>query len=212
MEPVKTVTSIACPIDANDVDTDQIIPKQYLKRVERTGYGEFAFAEWRYDADGRPRPEFPMNKPEYAGARIMVSGRNFGCGSSREHAAWALEDAGFRAIIAAGFADIFRTNCTMCGLVTVELDEATVRQILDLVAADPGTEITVDLEAQRVTVPGNGERAGIEATFPVDPYIKDRLLKGLDDIALTMQHIEEIASFEQDRPSWKPLVPVAKAS
>jgi 3-isopropylmalate/(R)-2-methylmalate dehydratase small subunit len=110
MKPYRTVTSSACPIDANDVDTDQIIPKQYLKRIERTGFGPFAFAEWRYDVDGTPRPEFAMNRPEHAGAQILLTGRNFGCGSSREHAPWALEDAGFRTIIASSFADIFRSN------------------------------------------------------------------------------------------------------
>lgn len=198
MEPVRTVTGRMCPIDAADVDTDQIIPKQYLKRIDRTGFGPFAFAEWRYDDSGAPRPDFPMNRPEHAGAPILLAGRNFGCGSSREHAPWALEDAGFRAIVAPSFADIFRTNCAKIGVVTVELPEATVRALFDAVAADPGTELTVDLET--MTVAGGG----VEAPFALDPHVRHSLLEGLDDIDQTLRHDDAIAAFEAERPGYRP--------
>jgi 3-isopropylmalate/(R)-2-methylmalate dehydratase small subunit len=209
MQPVKVVTSHACPIDANDVDTDQIIPKQYLKRVERTGFGPFAFSEWRYDEDGTPVADFPMNKPEHAGAEVLVTGRNFGCGSSREHAPWALEDAGFRAIIAPSFADIFRTNCGKIGVVCVQLDEPVVRQLFDLVAADPAVEVTVDLEAQRVTAAAAGDVDGVDVPFEIDQHTRHCLLNGLDDVGLTLQHEPDITAYEADRPAWKPLVPTA---
>jgi 3-isopropylmalate/(R)-2-methylmalate dehydratase small subunit len=209
MQPVDTVTSHVCPIDANDVDTDQIIPKQYLKRIERTGYGPFAFSEWRYEVDGTPKPDFPMNKPEHQGAAILVAGRNFGCGSSREHAVWALEDAGFRAIIAPSFADIFRTNCGKSGVVCVVLDEDTVRRLFDLVEVDPAVQVTVDLPAQRVSVAGVGDIDGIDAGFDIDPHTKHCLVNGLDDIALTLEHADAISAYEAQRPSWKPTVPAA---
>ncbi len=207
MEPVTRIVSRACPIDADDVDTDQIIPKQYLKRVERTGFGPFAFAEWRYEPDGTPKPEFPMNKPEHAGAEVMLAGRNFGCGSSREHAPWALEDAGFRAIIAPSFADIFHTNCGKVGVVCVALDESEVRRLFDLVAADPATPITVDLESQTVTAPAVGDLGGVATGFDVDPHTKHCLLNGLDDVALTLEFADAITGYERNRPSWRPSVP-----
>jgi 3-isopropylmalate/(R)-2-methylmalate dehydratase small subunit len=207
MEPVTVITGRACPIDANDVDTDQIIPKQFLKRTERTGFGPYAFYEWRYESDGAPKPDFPMNKPEHAGAEVLLAGRNFGCGSSREHAPWALEDAGFRAIIAPSFADIFRTNCAKIGLVAVQLDDEVVRRLFDLVAADPAVAVTVDLEQQLVSAPGVGDLEGVEVGFDIDPHTRHCLLEGLDDIALTLQHEPDIGAFEGDRPSWKPLVP-----
>ncbi len=207
MEPVTVVASNACPIDANDVDTDQIVPKQYLKRVERTGFGPFAFAEWRYEEDGTPKPEFPMNKPEHAGARVMVAGRNFGCGSSREHAPWALEDAGFTAIIAPSFADIFRTNCGKVGIVCAPVEEEVSRQLFALIEADPSVEVTVDLESQTVTAPGVGELPGVETTFEIDPHTKHCLLNGLDDIGLTLAYEADITAFEEARPVWKPTVP-----
>ena len=207
MEPVTVITARACPIDANDVDTDQIIPKQFLKRTERTGFGPYAFYEWRYEADGTPKPDFPMNKPEHAGAEVLLAGRNFGCGSSREHAPWALEDAGFRAIIAPSFADIFRTNCAKIGLVAVQLDDEVVRRLFDLVAADPSVEVTVDLEQQLVSAPGVGDLEGVEVAFDIDPHTRHCLLEGLDDIALTLKHEPDISAFEAERPSWKPLVP-----
>ncbi|WP_052666349.1 3-isopropylmalate dehydratase small subunit [Nitriliruptor alkaliphilus] len=207
MEPVSVVTGRACPIDANDVDTDQIIPKQYLKRVERTGFGPFAFAEWRYLDDGSPNPAFQMNMPEHAGAPIMVAGRNFGCGSSREHAPWALEDAGFKAIIAPSFADIFRNNCGKIGVVAVQLDEQVVQQLFDLIAADPSVQVTVDLEAQRVTAEAVGELAGVDVPFDIHPHTRYCLLNGLDDIGMTLQHADAIAEYEAGREAWRPKVP-----
>jgi 3-isopropylmalate/(R)-2-methylmalate dehydratase small subunit len=207
MQPVSAIRGRACPIDANDVDTDQIIPKQYLKRVERTGFGPFAFAEWRYLDDGSPNPEFAMNRPEHAGANVLVAGRNFGCGSSREHAPWALEDAGFQAVVAPSFADIFRTNCGKVGVVCVALDDEVVRRLFDLIAADPGTEVTVDLEAQRVHAPAVGELEGVDVTFDIDPHTRHCLLNGLDDIGLTLEHEDAITTYEATRPSYTPLVP-----
>jgi 3-isopropylmalate/(R)-2-methylmalate dehydratase small subunit len=208
MEPVSVVRGRACPIDANDVDTDQIVPKQYLKRVERTGFGPFAFAEWRYRDDGSPDPGFAMNRPEHAGANVLVAGRNFGCGSSREHAPWALEDAGFAAIIAPSFADIFRTNCGKIGVLCVQLDDRVVRQLFDLVAADPAVEVTVDLAAQTVTVPAVGDLDGIAVGFDIDQHTKHCLLNGLDDIGLTLEHEDAITTYEASRPGWRPLVPI----
>jgi 3-isopropylmalate/(R)-2-methylmalate dehydratase small subunit len=208
MRPFTTVRSIACPIPGDDIDTDQIIPKQYLKRIERTGFGPFAFAEWRYEADGvTERPDFPMNLPVHAGAEVLLTGRNFGCGSSREHAPWALEDAGFRVIIASSFADIFRSNCGKVGLLCVALDEKDVQRIAELVAADPAVEITVDLEAQRVTVPAVGVLDGVEVAFDVDPHTRHCLINGLDDIGLTLEHEADITAYEQRRPAYRPLVP-----
>jgi 3-isopropylmalate/(R)-2-methylmalate dehydratase small subunit len=209
MEPVSTVTGRACPIDINDVDTDLIIPKQFLKSVKKTGFGPHAFSERRYLDDGSPDPEFPMNKPEHAGATVLVTGRNFGCGSSREHAPWALDDAGFAAIVAPSFADIFRNNCGKVGIVCVQLDEPLVRQLFALIDADPTVEVTVDLEAQRISAPGAGEVAGLGEHFDIDQHTKHCLLNGLDDIGLTLQHEADIAAYETDRPLWKPLVPTA---
>jgi 3-isopropylmalate/(R)-2-methylmalate dehydratase small subunit len=192
MEPVARIVGRALPLDRADVDTDQIIPAEYLKRVERTGFGEFLFDSWRKD------PEFVLNRPEYASATILIAGPNFGSGSSREHAVWALEDAGFRAVIAPSFADIFRNNCHKIGLLPVELPSESVRALMDAVLDDPTTEITVDLDAQAVTAEAVDER------FEIDPHTRWRLLKGLDDIGLTLRHAEEISSFEERRPSWLP--------
>jgi 3-isopropylmalate/(R)-2-methylmalate dehydratase small subunit len=208
MRPFTTVRSHACPITSNDIDTDQIIPKQYLKRIDRTGFGPFAFAEWRYEADGvTPKPDFPMNRPEHAGAQVLLTGRNFGCGSSREHAPWALEDAGFRAIIASSFADIFRTNCGKVGILCVDLHEKVVQQITELVEADPAVEITVDLENLRVTVPAVGVLEGVDVEFTIDPHTRHCLINGLDDIGLTLEHEADITAYEQRRPAYRPLVP-----
>jgi 3-isopropylmalate/(R)-2-methylmalate dehydratase small subunit len=208
VEPFRTVTSHACPLDLNDVDTDLIVPKQYLKRVERTGFGPFAFAERRYLDDGSPDPAFPMNQPQHAGAQVLVTGRNFGCGSSREHAPWALEDAGFRAIVAPSFADIFRTNCGKVGIVCVALDEPLIRPLFALIDEDPATRVTVDLEQQRVTAPAAGDVPGVDVPFTIDPHTRHCLLHGLDDVALTLEHGSAIDHFERQRPGWKPLVPV----
>ena len=208
MRAFTTVHSHACPIDANDVDTDQIIPKQHMKRIERTGFGPFAFAEWRYESDGvTPRPDFAMNRPEHDGAQVLLTGRNFGCGSSREHAPWALEDAGFRAIIASSFADIFRSNCGKVGILCVELHEKDVQRIAELVAADPSVEITVDLQAQHVSVPAVGVLAAVELDFEIDPHTRHCLIEGLDDIGLTLAHEADITAYERTRPVYRPLVP-----
>jgi 3-isopropylmalate/(R)-2-methylmalate dehydratase small subunit len=188
MEAFTRVEGVVCPLDRADVDTDQIIPKQFLKRIERTGFGEFLFWDWRGEEG------FPLERPEYAGAPILVTGRNFGCGSSREHAPWALEDHGFRAVIAPSFADIFRTNCTKIGLLPVELPEADVRALMDQAEGEPGSTATVDLERQ-VVVAGDGR----ELPFAIDPVIRERLLNGWDDIALTLAHEDEIARYERER-------------
>jgi 3-isopropylmalate/(R)-2-methylmalate dehydratase small subunit len=188
MEPVRVVSGVVCPLDRNDVDTDQIIPKQFLKRIERTGFGEFLFWDWRGELG------FPLDREEYAGAPILVAGRNFGCGSSREHAPWALQDFGFRAIVAPSFADIFRTNCTKIGLLPVEIPEEDVRALLDAASARPGAEATVDLE-RRVVVGADGR----DVPFEIDEATRQRLLNGWDDIALTLAEEDAIARYERDR-------------
>ena len=193
MEPVRRIAGRAAPLDRADVDTDQIIPKQFLKRIERAGFGPFLFYDWGKD------PGFVLNRPEYKGAVVLLAGPNFGSGSSREHAPWALEDAGFKAIVAPSIADIFRGNCTKIGLLPVELPGDTVRQLMTMVEADPSTEIAVDLESQTVTAPG------VEASFDFDPFTRWRLLEGLDDIGLTERHVDDIAQFESRRPAWLPL-------
>ncbi len=188
MDAFTRVEGVVCPLDRADVDTDQIIPKQFLKRVERTGFGEFLFWDWRGE------PGFPLDRPEYAGAPILVTGRNFGCGSSREHAPWALEDHGFRAVVAPSFADIFRTNCTKIGLLPVELHEGAVRALLEQAEGEPGSAAAVDLERQ-VVVAADGR----EFAFEIDPVVRERLLNGWDDIALTLAHEDEIAAYEAER-------------
>jgi 3-isopropylmalate/(R)-2-methylmalate dehydratase small subunit len=195
MKPVRVVTGTALPLDRSDVDTDQIIPAEYLKRVERTGFGPFLFAEWRKD------PAFVLNDDRYAGASILIAGANFGSGSSREHAPWALEDAGFRALIAPSFADIFRNNCTKIGLLPVELASDSVRALMDSVLDDSSTEIVVDLEWRVV------RSAGIEEDFELDDYTRWRLMEGLDDIGLTLSREAEIAAHESGRSSWLPSTP-----
>jgi 3-isopropylmalate/(R)-2-methylmalate dehydratase small subunit len=194
MQPFTTHTGTALPLDRSDVDTDQIIPAEFLKRIERTGFGPFLFAEWRKD------PAFALNRPEHAGASILVAGPNFGTGSSREHAVWALEDAGFRAVIAPSLADIFRTNCTKVGLLPVTLPPNAVRQLMDVVTEDPTTQVTVDLEAKAVSAPA------FDAAFAIDDFTRWRLLEGLDDIGLTLNHEAAIAAFEATRPSFLPTV------
>jgi 3-isopropylmalate/(R)-2-methylmalate dehydratase small subunit len=195
MEPVRVITGTAVPLARTDVDTDQIIPSDWLKRVERTGFGAGLFSEWRDDRD------FVLNRPEHAEATILVAGANFGTGSSREHAVWALQDYGFRAVVSPRFADIFRNNCTKGGLVPVEVDPDAGQALLDAVAADPDVEITVDVERRTVSAPA----AGIEAPFSLDEFTRDRLLAGLDDIGLTLRHGDAIAAYEAGRPAWLPL-------
>jgi 3-isopropylmalate/(R)-2-methylmalate dehydratase small subunit len=194
MQPFTVVTGRAVPLRRSDIDTDQIIPSDWLKRIERTGFGAGLFAEWRED------PAFVLNQPQYAGASVLVAGPNFGTGSSREHAVWALEDFGFRVIVSSRFADIFRNNCTKVGLLPVQLPEQTVEALQSAVEADPALEVTVDLVAREL-------RAGaVVAPFDVDDYTRWRLLEGLDDIGLTLRHADAIADYEQTRPSWKPRV------
>ncbi len=200
MRVVWEVIGTVCPLDRADVDTDQIIPKQFLKRIERSGFGPYAFYNWRYNPDGTPVEDFPTNRPEHAEATILLTGPNFGCGSSREHAVWALEDAGFEAVIAPSFADIFRTNCAKVGVLTVELGPGEVRRLFDLVATDPAVEVAIDLPAQQVRAPG------LVAEFDIDPHTKHRLLHGLDDVGLSLRHDDEIAVYEARRPGWLPRV------
>jgi 3-isopropylmalate/(R)-2-methylmalate dehydratase small subunit len=192
MEAVRRIEGTAVPLDRSDVDTDQIVPARFLKRIERTGFGEFLFAEWRQD------PDFVLNDGRYAGATILLAGANFGSGSSREHAPWALQDHGFRAVIAPSFADIFRNNCCKIGLVPVELEPESVRALMDAVADEPATTIVVDLEALRVSAPG------VEESFAFDDFRRWCLLEGYDDIDLTLRHLDAIESYEARRPSWLP--------
>jgi 3-isopropylmalate/(R)-2-methylmalate dehydratase small subunit len=194
MEPVRVVAGTAVPLARTDVDTDQIIPSDWLKRVERTGFGAGLFAEWRDDRD------FVLNRPEHAGATILVAGPNFGTGSSREHAVWALQDYGFRAVVSPRFADIFRNNCTKGGLVPAEVDPGAGQALLDAVSADPALEITVDVERRTVSAPA----AGIEAPFVLDDFTRDRLVAGMDDIDMTMRHADAITAYEARRPTWLP--------
>jgi 3-isopropylmalate/(R)-2-methylmalate dehydratase small subunit len=182
------------PLDRADVDTDQIIPKQFLKRIERTGYGPFLFFDWR------ARGDFVLDRPEHAGASVLLTGANFGCGSSREHAPWALRDFGFKAIIAPSFADIFLANCYKTGLLAVTLPAGQVRHLIDLASEDPSAAVTVDLEKQEV----RGE--GFACKFSVDPFARECLLGGLDEIGLVERHVSEIGTFESSRPEWLPAV------
>jgi len=199
MEPIRTLRSIAAPLDRTNVDTDQIIPKQFLKRIERTGYGEFLFFDWRRTPNGDPNPEFELNDPRYRGAQILIAGKNFGCGSSREHAAWALSDYGFRAVIAPTFADIFFSNAGKNGMVLVRLSEEHVRHLLQNAKTIPNYQLTVSLEKQTVT-----DEHGFQAGFEVDPFRKFCLLEGLDDIGLTLRHKLALDNYEakHDKESW----------
>jgi 3-isopropylmalate/(R)-2-methylmalate dehydratase small subunit len=192
MEPIGVVEGTALPVDRSDVDTDQIIPAEYLKRIERTGFGPFLFAEWRKD------PDFVINDRRYAGASIMLAGANFGCGSSREHAPWAIEDAGFKAVIAPSFADIFRNNCTKIGLLPVELPAESVRALMDAVLDDSATRVVVDLDARTVSAPG------LDEVFEIDDFTRWRLLEGLDDVGLTLRNETKITAYEAARASWLP--------
>ncbi|HAC19773.1 MAG TPA: 3-isopropylmalate dehydratase small subunit [Dehalococcoidia bacterium] len=195
MEPFVRVHGGVVPMNRVNVDTDQIIPKQFLKRVERDGFGQFLFNDWRYNADGSDNLEFILNKPGYEGADILVAGRNFGCGSSREHAPWALGDYGFRCVIAPSFADIFNGNCFQNGILPVILPEETVQQIIEKAEKDPGYKLHVDLEAQRVW----DDSEEVVATFDLEPFRRYSLLNGLDDIGLTMEREDDISKFESQR-------------
>jgi 3-isopropylmalate/(R)-2-methylmalate dehydratase small subunit len=192
MEPFRSHTGRVVTLDRANVDTDQIIPKQFLKRIERTGFGQFLFFDWRLMENGQPNPDFELNRPEAAGSTVLVARRNFGSGSSREHAVWALADYGFRTILAPSFADIFYNNCFKNGLLPVVLDEATIDLMFARAAAQPGYELTVDLQRQRVT-----DNQGLSGEFHVEPARRERLLHGLDDIAMTLQHEDKIEAYER---------------
>jgi 3-isopropylmalate/(R)-2-methylmalate dehydratase small subunit len=195
MEPVRIISGTAVPLDRSDVDTDQIIPAAWLKRVERTGFGVGLFSAWR-----EKEPDFVLNRAEYAGAQVLVAGPNFGTGSSREHAVWALEDYGFKAVVSPRFADIFRNNCTKVGVVPVTVSAEVGEALLRAIEADPTLEITIDVERRTIEAP----MAGITATFPLDDFTQHRLLNGLDDIGLTLQHETDITAFESHRAAILP--------
>ena len=195
MQPFTVHTGPVAALDRANVDTDQIIPKQFLKRIERTGFGEFLFFDWRRLPDGSPNPEFELNQPQNAEASILLARRNFGCGSSREHAPWALDDYGFRVILAPSFADIFYNNCFKNGMLPIVLDDATIDDLFRRATAER-LILTVDLVAQRITAPG-----GLTIPFEVDPFRRHCLLNGLDDIGLTLEHEEKISAYEREHAS-----------
>ncbi len=194
MQPVRRVFGRMAPLDRADVDTDQIIPKQFLKRIERPGYGPFLFYDWRQE------PSFFLNQKEFDGARVLVAGANFGCGSSREHAPWAIRDAGFAAVIAPSFGDIFRANCYKTGILAVTLPESQVRHLIDLASEDSTAKLDVDLEAQLVRGDGFAYR------FEIDPFVRESLLQGLDDIGRVERHSAAIGEYEAHREAWLPTV------
>jgi 3-isopropylmalate/(R)-2-methylmalate dehydratase small subunit len=193
VNPVTVITGRMVPLDRADIDTDQIMPKQFLKRIERTGFGEFVFHDWRQD------PGFALNDPAYEGANVLVTGANFGSGSSREHAPWGLQQHGFEAIIAPSFADIFKTNCAKIGLLTIELPTEAVKRLVALAERDPQAPIRIDLPEQQVVT------ADAHELFEIDAHAKHLLVEGLDSIGMTLQHAEEITAYEQQRPSHKPV-------
>jgi 3-isopropylmalate/(R)-2-methylmalate dehydratase small subunit len=194
MEPVIVVTGTGVPLERSDVDTDQIIPSDWLKKVERTGFGAGLFSEWRDDRD------FVLNQPQFAGASVLVAGPNFGTGSSREHAVWAIMDYGFQAVVSSRFADIFRNNCTKNGLVPVQVSAEVVDALMAAITADPTLELTIDVERRTISAPA----AGIDAEFPLDDATRDRFLNGLDDIGITLGYADAITTYESARPSFKP--------
>ena len=194
MKAFSRVSGRIAPLDRADVDTDQIIPKQFLKSVERTGFGEFLFYDWR------KRGDFILDRPEHRGARILVTGPNFGCGSSREHAPWAIQEAGYEVIIAPSYADIFRSNCGNIGVPAITLPEAQVRELLDLALEAPETEAVVDLEKQSITA------GALSFSFEIEPFLKERLRDGLDEIGLSLQKMDKIATYEAGRPAWMPTI------
>jgi len=196
MEPVHSIQGVAAPLPRAAIDTDQIVPKQFLKRVERSGYGPFLFYDWAHDVEGEPDPDFVLNRPEYLDARILVAGPSFGCGSSREHATWALQDRGFAAVIAPSFADIFRNNAYNVGLLPIELDQSAVDALLEI--AERAGTVTVDLERQTVS------SEGIEFSFDIEPHIKENLLSGIDPIGETLRSVAAIDAFEERRPAFRP--------
>jgi 3-isopropylmalate/(R)-2-methylmalate dehydratase small subunit len=196
MKPFTIHRGRVAPLNRVNVDTDQIIPKQFLKRIERTGFGQFLFYDWRFSADGKKNTEFVLDEPRYEGASILVAGKNFGCGSSREHAVWALADFGFRAVISSSFADIFANNSTKNGFLAVRLSEDEVAQLMQRTQDIDNYQVTIDLEKCEVRDDQN-----FRAKFPIDEFIRHCLLNGLDDIGLTLQHDAEIAAFEAQHPA-----------
>jgi 3-isopropylmalate/(R)-2-methylmalate dehydratase small subunit len=192
MEPYVTHNSIVALLNRSNVDTDQIVPKQFLKEVRRTGYGVNLFHDWRYNADGTDNPEFELNNPAFRGARILVTGDNFGCGSSREHAPWAIEDYGINTIISTSYADIFYNNCFKNGILPIVVGKSELNSLINEVTANQGVKFKIDLMAQTISTPG-----GINIDFDIDAFRKDALLKGLDDVALTLQHVDKIDAFEK---------------
>lgn len=193
MRAVSVINGTMLPLPRANVDTDQIMPKQFLKRVERTGYGKYLFWDWRRTPDGAPDPDFPFNQPRYKNAKVLVAGPNFGSGSSREHAPWGLQDWGLEAIIAPSLADIFTTNCTKIGLLPIRLPPAEVETLTHIAENRPDTAVTIDLETQSVEAPG------VSASFQIDPFTKWRMLNGYDDIGLTLRHTAHIDAFEETR-------------
>ncbi|MGJ9383641.1 3-isopropylmalate dehydratase small subunit [Salipaludibacillus neizhouensis] len=195
MEPFKEHKGLVYPLNRSNIDTDQIIPKQFLKRIERQGFGQFLFYNWRFDDDGNPREDFSLNDPKYDGASILVSGENFGCGSSREHAPWAIQDYGFKVVIASSFADIFYSNCSKNGILPIQLSEQEISNIVSN-AESTNYYLTVDLENQVVS-----DSEGFKATFELVNYLREMLLKGWDEIAVTLSHSDKITSFEEQSHS-----------
>lgn len=195
MEPIKTFTGRMVALPYNDIDTDQIIPARYLKVTDKAGLGQACFADWRYEADGTPKPDFTLNKPEYQGAEVLIGGHNFGCGSSREHAPWALMGAGFKAVISTYFADIFRNNALKNGLLPVVVDEETHRQLISLVEEDPTTAVTINLAEQTVTLPDNRR-----VTFPIDGFSKTCLLNGVDQLGYLLGLEDAVVTYESAHP------------
>ena len=207
MQPFVRETGVVVPLDRPNVDTDQIIPKQFLKRIERTGFGQFLFNDWRFRPDGSLDPDFELNRPGYENATILIAGRNFGSGSSREHAPWALDDYGFRAIIAPSYADIFYSNCFKNGILPVTLPEEVVNDLMARATERPGYRLTVDLERGVIS----DEEEGDIASFEVDPFRRHCLLEGLDDIGLTLQHEAAVTTYEQHRSASLPVTTPQRA-
>ena len=196
MKPFTVHRGRVAPLDRLNVDTDQIIPKQFLKRIEKTGFGQYLFYDWRFGTDGKKNPDFVLHEPRYEGASILVAGKNFGCGSSREHAVWALADFGFRVVISSSFADIFANNSTKNGFLTVRLNDEDAAEVMRRAQDIDDYQLTIDLEQCEVR-----DEHGFHAKFPIDGFVRDCLLNGLDDIGLTLQHEEEIAAYEKQHPA-----------
>ncbi len=198
MKPFTVHTGLVASLDRVNVDTDQIIPKQFLKRIERTGFGEALFFDWRFNADGSPNPDFELNQSRFQGASVLLARDNFGCGSSREHAPWALNDYGFISVIAPSFADIFYNNCFKNGMLPIKLSAEQVEELFQRTKANEGYRITIDLEQEVIT-----DDAGLRLAFKIDPFRRECLLKGLDDIGLTLQHTNKISAYEAQRVAFR---------